>query len=272
MPAACGSDGDAPTRPRVVATTTQLGDWARELAGERVRRSIRSCGPTPTRTTTSRARTTSRRSRRPTSILRSGGDLDRWVDGAARRRRWRRGRSSTSAPGWRPAASESGEPDPHWWHDPRNAERAVRAHPRGARAAAPEAAQDVLERAQARYVGSAARGSTATIAACMARRAARRSASSSPTTTRSGTSPRATTSTSSAPRSRRARRIAQPSAGRARRARRHDRARARARGVPGELGQLEGRRDARARDRRHGALRAVRRHARAGRLQRATRT
>ncbi len=161
--AACGSDSGASDRPRVVATTTQLGDWARELAGERfdVKQILRpNTDPHDYEPRPDDVEALARAD----VILRSGGDLDRWVNGAAED-------AGTDADvvdigaGLATRTEESGEPDPHWWHDPGIAERAVVRVGEALTRAAPAAAADV-RRAQARYV-RAMRQLNANIAACI---------------------------------------------------------------------------------------------------------
>ena len=94
------------------------------------------------------------------------------------------------------AGAEASRYDPHWWHDPRNAQAAV-APIRDALTAADPGAGDVYARNAARLPGrGCARSTAASPAACAACR--RRSASSSPTTTPSATSRAATASRSSA--------------------------------------------------------------------------
>ena len=61
------------------------GRRSRPRRRRRARRaSARSCSPTPTRTSTSRGRATSRRSPAQRVVLRSGGDLDDWLDDVSR--------------------------------------------------------------------------------------------------------------------------------------------------------------------------------------------
>ena len=166
----------------------------------RTRACTRSCSRTPTRTSTSRGRPTSRRPRGAKLVLENGDGLDGWMAqgdlGGRRRADRRRPRSSaTRVPERRPEASRY---DPHWWHDPRNAIAAVgeirdalvarrpgaRRARTGAHAAAYVAKLRALDRRHRRVHRDRCRA---------------RSASSSPTTTRSATSPRATGSRSSAP-------------------------------------------------------------------------
>ena len=63
----------------VVATTTQLGDFARAGRRRRAPTSTRSSRPTPTRTTTSRGPATPATLEGADVVLRSGGDLDEWL-------------------------------------------------------------------------------------------------------------------------------------------------------------------------------------------------
>ncbi len=119
--AACGSGG-AGTGRTVVATTTQVGDLARAVAGDRaaVRQILRpNSDPHEYEPRPSDVRSVAGAS----VVLRSGGDLDAWLDGVLRNAgsdartvtlldavtTQRRGRRT----------------DPHWWQDPRNALRAV---------------------------------------------------------------------------------------------------------------------------------------------------
>jgi ABC-type Zn uptake system ZnuABC Zn-binding protein ZnuA/ABC-type Mn2+/Zn2+ transport system permease subunit len=100
-----GSDGsDATGTLDVVATTTQIGDWVREVGGE----------------ATADARL----------VFVSGDNLDKWMDDVVS------GGGSdaevvdlgTVVPERLPgetSGEEASRYDPHWWHDPRNAEAAV---------------------------------------------------------------------------------------------------------------------------------------------------
>ena len=122
--AACGSGGgSAAAGDRlVVATTTQVGDLARSVAGDRAEvRQILSANSDP------HAYEPRPRDVRAVAgaqvVIRSGGDLDDWLGGVLDNAgsdvevvnliddvRTRRG---------------EGGVDPHWWQDPRNAETAV---------------------------------------------------------------------------------------------------------------------------------------------------
>jgi ABC-type Zn uptake system ZnuABC Zn-binding protein ZnuA len=156
-----GGDGRGPT---VVATTTQVGDFARRVAGDRAGvRQLLSASSDP-----------HAYEPRPSDVravggagvvLRSGGDLDAWLDGvlanagsdaeavtlgdAVRRRRG------------------AGAGDPHWWQDPRNAVRAVR-QIRDALIAADPAGRSAYAANAAAYVAKL-RALDRAIAACIAR-------------------------------------------------------------------------------------------------------
>jgi ABC-type Zn uptake system ZnuABC Zn-binding protein ZnuA len=114
----CGgaaSDGDG---PRVVATTTQLADMARNVA------------PTAQVTTLLKPNTDPHAYEvRPHDVkalakadvvLRSGGETDEWLDGALDSA----GVDEAAVVDAGRAAGIDGD-DPHWWQDPRRAERAV---------------------------------------------------------------------------------------------------------------------------------------------------
>ncbi len=163
VPAACGSDSGS-DRPRVVATTTQIGDWLRVLGGEdfdvhqllRPNTDPHDYEPRPADVESlANAKL----------ILKSGGDLDGWVDGAA-------GDAGSDADvvdvgaGLATRREGSGEPDPHWWHDPRKAARAVDRIGLTLVQVAPGAADRVASR-ESRYL-RALRRLDAGIAACMA--------------------------------------------------------------------------------------------------------
>jgi len=128
--AACGAGGEdasdasaARGATTVVATTTQLGDLARAVAGGRAAvRQILQPNSDP-----------HEYEPRPSDVeavadsaivLRSGGDVDEWLGGVLRN-------ASSDAHVVTlidavTARGGEGEPDPHWWQDPRNALVAVR--------------------------------------------------------------------------------------------------------------------------------------------------
>ncbi len=163
IPAACGNDSSS-GRPRVVATTTQLGDWLRALAGERfdVHQILRpNTDPHDYEPRPADIEALARAD----LILRSGGDLDRWVGGAADDAGADADVVDIGA-GLATRRAQSGEADPHWWHDPHNAEIAVERIGEALARVAPAAAPAV-QRAQGGYV-RALRRLTADVAACVA--------------------------------------------------------------------------------------------------------
>lgn len=165
--AACGG-GDAGSdtgggRIEVVASTTQLADLARNVAGDRAEvRGLLGANADP-----------HDYELRPSDldglagaavILQSGGDLDAWLD-----------EGIDSAGGdadvvrlidaVRVEPGAGGEPDPHWWQDPRTAIRAV-ARIRDALTAADPAGADAYRANAARYTTTLRRLDSA-VAACV---------------------------------------------------------------------------------------------------------
>src|SRR4051794_25922055 len=126
--AACGADtGGTPAaaqadRLDVVATTTQAADLARNVGGSHVDvHQILAPNADPhdyeVRPDDVRALADA------DVVIRSGGDVDAWLDDAI-------GASGTDAPivtliDHMAPIRDGSELDPHWWQDPRNAERAV---------------------------------------------------------------------------------------------------------------------------------------------------
>ena len=157
----CGAAAATAARPRqVVATTTQLGDFARAVGGDGADgHQILQAQHRPARVRAA-ARRRRGRPRAPTSSSSAAtGSTRGWARSSSRpaatpavvdlgagvpvKRRAERG----------PEASRY---DPHWWHDPRNVEAAVRGDPRRAARADPGARGGV--RAQRRaYLRAAAR-------------------------------------------------------------------------------------------------------------------
>ncbi|HET8952044.1 MAG TPA: metal ABC transporter substrate-binding protein [Solirubrobacteraceae bacterium] len=143
--AGCGSGGGGDGRPTVVATTTQAADLVRSVAGDRVRvRGVLAPNSDPhdyeVRPGDVKALA------RATLVVRSGGDLDAWLDGAI-------DSAGADAPvvDLLDHAGAEGD-DPHWWQDPRRAETAVevigaalaQADPAGASAYAANTRRSVL--------------------------------------------------------------------------------------------------------------------------------
>jgi ABC-type Zn uptake system ZnuABC Zn-binding protein ZnuA/ABC-type Mn2+/Zn2+ transport system permease subunit len=128
--AGCGSSGSDSGKVSVVATSTQIGDFVREVGGDEVDvHTILSPNTDPHDyeprpddvTTTAHAKI----------VFTNGDNLDAWMDkvvddsgsdakfvdlGAA---------VPVKLPG-ESSGPEASQYDPHWWHDPRNAEEAVR--------------------------------------------------------------------------------------------------------------------------------------------------
>src|SRR5215210_5436314 len=118
--AACGAGGEDDGRPVVVATTTQAADLVRGVAGERVQvRGVLAPNSDPhdyeVRPGDVKALA------RAVVVLRSGGEVDGWLDGAI-------DSAGADAPvvDLLERVGREGD-DPHWWQDPRRAERAVEA-------------------------------------------------------------------------------------------------------------------------------------------------
>lgn len=123
--AACGADGDGSggeAGVSVVATTSQVADLARQVAGERagVRQILRASAdpheyePRPSDVKAiGDARV----------VLRSGGDLDEWLGGVLDNA-GSAAKVVTLLDAIR-ARRGAGGTDPHWWQDPRNAIVAV---------------------------------------------------------------------------------------------------------------------------------------------------
>jgi zinc/manganese transport system substrate-binding protein len=123
--AACGSD-DAPTAPgpHVVATTTQLADVARNIAGDRAPVSgilTPNSDPHDYEPRPGDARALSGAG----IVLQSGGDVDAWL-GDLVKSAGADARVVTLIDDVHTRQGEGGEVDPHWWQDPRNTEIAVR--------------------------------------------------------------------------------------------------------------------------------------------------
>src|SRR3954447_16277983 len=119
----CGSSGaGAGGRPVIVATTTQVGDFARVIGGDgvEVRTLLRAnADPHEYEPRPSDVRTVSEAG----LVLRSGGDVDDWLDGVLRSS-GSRARSLTLVDRV-PKQRLDGKLDPHWWQNPRDVELAV---------------------------------------------------------------------------------------------------------------------------------------------------
>jgi ABC-type Zn uptake system ZnuABC Zn-binding protein ZnuA len=118
--AGCGSGAGGNGRPIVVATTTQAADLARSVAGDRAEvRGVLAPNSDPhdyeVRPGDVKALG------RATLVVRSGGDLDKWLEGAI-------DSAGSDAPvvDLLDHVGPEGD-DPHWWQDPRRAQVAVEA-------------------------------------------------------------------------------------------------------------------------------------------------
>jgi zinc/manganese transport system substrate-binding protein len=167
--AGCGSDGGS-SGLSVVATTTQIGDWVREVGGANVR--MHQILQPNTDPHEYEPRPADVQAAAGAKIVFENGDgLDAWagkiVDQAG-------GKPAVVVLGERVPVRRSGERagpeasryDPHWWHDPRNAEAAVAAI-RDALADADRGHARTYERNAARYL-SRVRALDRGIAACFA--------------------------------------------------------------------------------------------------------
>ena len=123
----CGTDGTSTGggagARTAVATTTQVGDLARAVAGERgdVRQILRpNSDPHEYEPRPSDVRAIAGAA----VILRSGGDLDDWLDGVVRNA----GSNAETTTLIDAVSTRRGDGgvDPHWWQDPRNSIAAVR--------------------------------------------------------------------------------------------------------------------------------------------------
>jgi ABC-type Zn uptake system ZnuABC Zn-binding protein ZnuA len=118
--AGCGSGAGDGGRPTVIATTTQAADLARSVAGDRAEvRGVLAPNSDPhdyeVRPGDVKALA------RATLVVRSGGDIDEWLDGAI-------DSAGADAPvvDLLDRVGPEGD-DPHWWQDPRRAQTAVEA-------------------------------------------------------------------------------------------------------------------------------------------------
>jgi zinc/manganese transport system substrate-binding protein len=168
--AGCGSTVGGGGRPLVVATTTQIGDWTRAVGGDAVdvhqilkpNTDPHEYEPRPADVEAASG---------AELVLENGDELDRWM-GKVVSQSGGEARVidlGTLAPVKRPGESsgpEASRYDPHWWHDPRNAEAAVGAI-RDALVEADPHDKDVFERNTGMYL-SQLRALDRRIATCFA--------------------------------------------------------------------------------------------------------
>ncbi len=140
--AGCAGGGGDSGRPQVVATTTQAADLARNVAGDRAEVHGLLVPNSDPHDYEPRPRDVKALARADV-VIRSGGELDEWLKGAI-----------DSAGADAPVLSlidrvgAEGE-DPHWWQDPRRAERAVGEIEAALAKADPEGAAGYAQRAGA---------------------------------------------------------------------------------------------------------------------------
>ena len=139
--AGCGGDD---SKVRVVATTTQIGDWARAVKGDGF--SVHQILKPNTDPHEYEPRPDDVEALAKADVIfRSGGDLDEWVREAA-------DDAGSDAElvdlsqGLPHLRRGGGELDPHWWHDPRNVPRAVLRMAEGLVRAAPSREGQVARR------------------------------------------------------------------------------------------------------------------------------
>ena len=173
LAAGCGSSGGSagPGQVKVIATTTQIGDFARAVGGDRadvVQLLKPNTDPHDYEPRPSDVRETAGAD----VVLESGDNLDHWMGDVVKQA----GGDPTvidlgaRAPVKVPGESEGEEAsryDPHWWHDPRNAEAAVVAIRDSLTKANPDA-RDAYARNAAAYLAKL-RALDRGIAACLDR-------------------------------------------------------------------------------------------------------
>ncbi len=163
--AACGSDSDArgsgAAHLRVVATTTQVADLARNVAGARAEVTGLLAPNTDPHEYEVRPGDVKALARAGL-VLRSGGEVDEWLDDALDGAGVDKGEVVDTGA----AAGMVGD-DPHWWQDPRRAEKAVVAI-RDALSRADRAGAKAYRSAADRYIARL-RALDRAVAQCMAR-------------------------------------------------------------------------------------------------------
>jgi ABC-type Zn uptake system ZnuABC Zn-binding protein ZnuA/ABC-type Mn2+/Zn2+ transport system permease subunit len=139
---ACG-DGDG-SSVRVVATTTQAADWARQIKGEGF--SVHQLLKPNTDPHEYEPRPDDVEALADADVIfRSGGDLDDWINEAADDA-GSKAEVVDLSNGLPHLRRPGGELDPHWWHDPRNVTRAVVSMAEGLVRAAPDREAQVARR------------------------------------------------------------------------------------------------------------------------------
>jgi ABC-type Zn uptake system ZnuABC Zn-binding protein ZnuA/ABC-type Mn2+/Zn2+ transport system permease subunit len=128
--AGCGSSAAGGDRLEVVATTTQIGDWVREVGGSAV--SVDQVLQPNTDPHEYEPRPSDVEAAASARLVFANGDrLDDWIeeivsDGGSDATVIDLGATVPVRLPGETSGEEASEYDPHWWHDPRNAEAAVR--------------------------------------------------------------------------------------------------------------------------------------------------
>jgi ABC-type Zn uptake system ZnuABC Zn-binding protein ZnuA/ABC-type Mn2+/Zn2+ transport system permease subunit len=155
--AGCGSSGSSDGKLDVVATTTQIGDWVREVGGSAV--SVDQVLQPNTDPHEYEPRPSDVESAAGAKLVFANGDaLDSWIDqivsdGGSGADIVDLGATVPERLPGESGGAEASKYDPHWWHDPRNAEAAVREIARRLAAADP-AHGAVYRRNAAAYLAS----------------------------------------------------------------------------------------------------------------------
>jgi ABC-type Zn uptake system ZnuABC Zn-binding protein ZnuA/ABC-type Mn2+/Zn2+ transport system permease subunit len=174
LAAGCGSDSDGGAgagQVKVIATTTQIGDFARAVGGDRadvVQLLKPNTDPHDYEPRPSDVRETADAA----VVLENGDGLDHWMGDVVKQAGGKPAvvDLGSSAPVKLPGESEGEEAsryDPHWWHDPRNAQAAIVAIRDALTKANPDAKGDYARNAAA-YLAKV-RGLDRGIAACVDR-------------------------------------------------------------------------------------------------------
>lgn len=128
--AGCGSSGSSDGKLDVVATTTQIGDWVREVGGPAV--SVDQVLQPNTDPHEYEPRPSDVEAAASAKLVFANGDgLDSWIDqivsdGGSDADVVDLGATVPERLPGESSGAEASRYDPHWWHDPRNAEAAVR--------------------------------------------------------------------------------------------------------------------------------------------------
>jgi ABC-type Zn uptake system ZnuABC Zn-binding protein ZnuA/ABC-type Mn2+/Zn2+ transport system permease subunit len=154
--AGCGSTASSDGKLGVVATTTQIGDWVRQVGGGAVavdqvlqpNTDPHEYEPRPSDVEAAAG---------AALVFASGDNLDSWIgqivdDGGSEARVVDLGAAVPERLPGETSGAEASTYDPHWWHDPRNAEAAVRVIERELIAADPAHRAGYSRRAAA-YLG-----------------------------------------------------------------------------------------------------------------------